>query len=55
MTTGALADGTEPHFTGRNNLKVFAMLSAGIDSINEGRPVAVAGNPRYQRAFESYS
>jgi hypothetical protein len=30
-------------------------LSAGIDSINEGRSVAVAGNPRYQRAFESYS
>ena len=55
MTTGALPDGTEPHFTGRNNLKVFAMLSAGIDSINAGRSVAVAGNPRYQRAFESYS
>ncbi len=52
MTTGALADGTEPHFTGRNNLKVFAMLSAGIDSIERGRRVQIAGNARYQRAFE---
>lgn len=51
MQTGALADGSEPHFTGRNNLKVFALLSAGIDSIQQGQPVAVAGNPRYRRAF----
>jgi predicted dehydrogenase len=49
---GALADDTEPHFTGRNNLKVFAMLSAGIDSIESGRRMEIAGNPRYRKAFE---
>ena len=53
MAIGALADGSEPHFTARNNLKVFAMLSAGIDSIETGCRVQIAGNPRYRRAFES--
>ena len=51
MHHGSLADGTEPPFSGRNNLKVFAMLSAGIDSITSGQPVAIAGNPRYANAF----
>lgn len=54
MTRGTLADGTEPHFTARNNLKVFAMLSAGIDSIESGQRVNIAGNPRYRRAFEGW-
>jgi len=47
-----LADGSEPSFSGRNNLKIFAMLSAGIDSIESGMPVEIAGNPRYRKAFE---
>ena len=40
-----LCVGAEPPFSGRNNLKVFAMLSAAIESVETGRPVAVAGNP----------
>lgn len=48
---GTLADGSAPSFSGRNNLKIFAMLSAGIDSIESGLPVEIAGNPRYKKAF----
>ena len=44
--------GVEPPFSGRSNLKVFALLSAAIDSIESGERVAVAGNPRYAVAFE---
>ena len=47
-----LQRGNEPPFSGRNNLKVFAMLSAAIDSVNTGQPVEIAGNPRYAAAFE---
>ncbi|MGN6759034.1 MAG: Gfo/Idh/MocA family protein [Thermomicrobiales bacterium] len=43
--------GPEPSFSGRNNLPVFALLSAAIASVEEGNPVEVAGNPRYERAF----
>lgn len=45
--------GLEPPFSGRANLQVFALLSAGIDSINGDRPVAidVSENPRYREAF----
>jgi predicted dehydrogenase len=43
--------GAEPPFSGRNNLKVFAMLSAAIESTESGNPVEIAGNPRYRRAF----
>jgi predicted dehydrogenase len=53
LAHGALADGSEPPFSGRNNLRVFALLSAGIDSIATGRPVEVAGNPNYQAAFRN--
>ncbi|HXF61118.1 MAG TPA: Gfo/Idh/MocA family oxidoreductase [Caldilineaceae bacterium] len=53
LAHGSLADGSEPPFSGRNNLKVFALLSAGIDSIESGRPVEVAANPRYRVAFEN--
>ena len=42
----------EPPFSGRRNLKVFAMLSAAIESVNTGRPVEIKGNPRYAAAFE---
>lgn len=48
-----LDGGAEPPFTGRNNLKVVALLSAGIDSSNQGGvPVDVIGNTRYAAAFE---
>ena len=48
-----LCGGAEPSFSGRNNLKVFALLSAGIDSIASGQQVAVADNPRYAAAFDA--
>jgi predicted dehydrogenase len=51
LAHGKLADGGEAPFAGRANLKVFAMLSAGIDSIHTGAPVTIAGNPRYAAAF----
>jgi predicted dehydrogenase len=34
-----LGGGAEPPFSGRNNLKVFALLAAGIDSARSGRTV----------------
>ncbi len=46
-----LRGGPEPPFSGRNNLRVFALLSAAIQSIEEGRPVEVAGSPRFAKAF----
>ena len=46
-----LNGGDEPPFSGRNNLKTFAMLSAAIESVETGRPVAIAGNPRFKEAF----
>ncbi len=48
---GYVTGGKEPPFSGRNNLKVFAMLSAAIDSIEHGQAVGIAGNPRYRAAF----
>jgi len=47
-----LIGGAEPPFSGRNNLKVFALLSAAIESINSGCRIQVAGNPRYAAAFQ---
>jgi predicted dehydrogenase len=44
--------GPEPPFSGRNNLKVFALLSAGIDSVDDGNTVRVADNPKYANAFD---
>ncbi|MEM7132116.1 MAG: Gfo/Idh/MocA family oxidoreductase [Chloroflexota bacterium] len=52
VTIGKGAQGEEPPFSGRKNLKVFAMLSAAIDSIESGQAVEIAGNPRYQVAFD---
>lgn len=46
-----LAGGPEPSFSGRNNLKVFALLSAAIDSIGSGRPAPVSTGERYAAAF----
>ena len=44
--------GAEPSFSGRNNLPVFALLSAAIESVERGQAVEIAGNPRYASAFE---
>jgi len=44
--------GPEPPFSGRNNLRVFALLSAAIESVETGRRVPVAGNPRYLGSFK---
>ena len=44
--------GAEPPFSGRNNLKVFAMLTAAIESVETGRRVDIAGNKRFWDAFE---
>lgn len=46
-----LRGGPEPPFSGRNNLKVFALLSAAIESVDNRHPVEVAGNPRFAAAF----
>jgi len=46
-----LCGGAEPPFSGRNNLKTFAMLSAAIESVETGRPVVTAGNPQYRAAL----
>jgi predicted dehydrogenase len=53
LAHGKLADGSTAPFSGRANLPVFAMLSAGIDSIATGAPVTIAGNPKYSAAFGS--
>jgi predicted dehydrogenase len=45
-----LEGGPEPPFSGRNNLRVFALLSAGIESVRTGRAVRVAGSGRYGAA-----
>ncbi len=46
-----LSGGPEPPFSGRNNLKVFALLSAAIDSIDSGQPADVATGTRYAAAY----
>lgn len=51
LAHGKLADGSAAPFSGRANLAVFALLSAGIDSVATGAPVTVAGNPRFAAAF----
>ncbi len=43
--------GPEPPFSGRRNLRVFALLSAAIESVEAGRPVEIAGHPHYAAAF----
>jgi predicted dehydrogenase len=48
-----LRGGAEPPFSGRNNLKTFAMLSAAIESVESGKPVALARNAKYKGAFSA--
>jgi predicted dehydrogenase len=47
-----LCGGVEPPFSGRNNLKSVAMLSAAIESVESGMPIKIAENPKYAKAFE---
>ncbi len=44
--------GKEPSFSGRNNLKVFALLCAAEESTIQRMPVKVAQNKRYAIAFK---
>jgi hypothetical protein len=46
-----VCSGPKPPFSGRNNLKVFAMLSAAVDSVNTSQSVEIVGNPRFAMAF----
>ncbi|GEM_PF-724167 len=46
-----LCGGPEPPFSSRNNLKTFAMLTAAIESVETGKPVEIASNPKYMAAF----
>lgn len=43
--------GPEPSFSGRNNLKVFAMLCACEEAIRTGMPVRIADHPLLSQAF----
>jgi predicted dehydrogenase len=47
-----LCGGAEPPFSGRNNLKTFAMLSAAIESVETGKPVEIIDHPTYRIAYE---
>ena len=47
-----LCGGAEPPFSGRNNLKTFAMLSAAIESVETGKPVEIIDHPKYRIAYE---
>ena len=47
----SLCGGPEPPWSGRNNLKVFALLSAAIDAIAAGQWVEVAGSEPYAASF----
>lgn len=47
-----LNGGQEPPFSGRNNLKVFAMLTAAVESVETGKRVAIAGDERFEGVFK---
>ncbi len=46
-----LEGGPEPPFSGRNNLRVLALVYAAIEAVKTGRTVRVAGSARYRVAF----
>ncbi len=48
-----LSGGSEPHFSGRENLKVLATIDAAIESLTIGAFVPIAGGERYQSVFGS--
>ena len=41
----------DPPFSGRRNLLPFALLSAGVDSVNSGLPVSLGPDSRFAIAF----
>ena len=47
-----LKGGAEPHFSGRNNLKVLATIDAAIESLATGAFLPIAENDRYRSVFE---
>ena len=46
-----IAGRADPPFSGRNNLRPFALLSAGVESVGTGLPVRVGAGTRYASAF----
>lgn len=46
-----LRGGTEPVFSARRNLPVFALLSAGVESIRRGRRIDLMSSARYAAAL----
>jgi len=48
-----LKGGGEPHFSGRNNLKVLATIDAAIESLRTGAFAPIAEGERYQAVFRS--
>ena len=46
---------TEPPFSGRQNLRVFALLCAAVESVESGRPVDLTRHPLYRSAFDAYT
>ncbi len=46
-----LQGGAEPAFSARRNLPVFALLSAGIESIKRGRRIDLSSSARYAAAL----
>ena len=48
-----LNGGSEPHFSGRQNLKVLATIDAAIESLATGAFVPIAAGERYQAIFGS--
>ena len=48
-----LRGGPEPHFSGRNNLRVLATIDAAIDSLTTGAFTPIASGERYQGVFGS--
>ena len=47
--------GGNPSFSGQRNLQVLAMLDAALESERSNAFVQVAGNPRFEKAFERHS
>lgn len=45
-----LRKGKEPIFSGRKNLPIFALLSAGVESIKVGRKIRIVENKKYDLA-----
>ena len=46
-----ITGGSEPSFSGRNNLKILAIITAAIESLSTESFVKVATHPRYQTIF----